>query len=222
MPLITYADLTGPALTDPTQTVAQMCVSRMQNTSRPMPPTGLTAASMTAAASLQSWIAAGYPVGTCGTAGGSDAGVSAPNPYSTPVTCTSGTTYSGGEGSSAMDPGQACISCHSANGGPSFVIGGTVYPTAHEPNNCNGANGSSDGATVVITDSTGKVFTLNVNSSGNFYESTRSATIAMPFQAKVVQGGNERVMATPQSTGDCNSCHTETGASNAPGRIMLP
>ena len=101
------------------------------------------------------------------------------------------------------------------------MIGGTVYPTAHEPNDCDGVNGSTDGATVVITDSTGATFTLNVNSAGNFYES-RSTTIVMPFQAKVVQGGKERAMATPQSTGDCNACHTEAGTNNAPGRIMLP
>jgi len=29
-------------------------------------------------------------------------------------------------------------------------------------------------------------------------------------------------MLTPLMTGDCNSCHTETGTNNAPGRIMLP
>jgi predicted CXXCH cytochrome family protein len=29
----------------------------------------------------------------------------------------------------------------------------------------------------------------------------------------------ERAMGVAQSTGDCNSCHTEKGA---PGRIMLP
>lgn len=101
------------------------------------------------------------------------------------------------------------------------MIGGTVYPTAHEPNDCNGVNGSTDGATVVITDSTGATFTLSVNSVGNFY-SQSSGNIVMPIQAKVVQGGKERAMATPQSTGDCNSCHTETGTSSAPGRIMLP
>jgi predicted CXXCH cytochrome family protein len=25
-----------------------------------------------------------------------------------------------------------------------------------------------------------------------------------------------------QTTGDCNSCHTQSGANGAPGRILLP
>jgi predicted CXXCH cytochrome family protein len=29
-------------------------------------------------------------------------------------------------------------------------------------------------------------------------------------------------MTTPQTNGDCNSCHTPDGASNAPGRIIAP
>jgi hypothetical protein len=127
--------------------------------------------------------------------------------------------YTGGEGST-MAPGQACISCHTANGGPSFVIAGTVFPTAHEPNNCDGANGTTNGAMVVITDKNGTVHNVSVNSVGNFY--LASQTLALPFTAQVVQNGKTRAMGTPQSTGDCNSCHTENGANGAPGRIMLP
>jgi len=29
-------------------------------------------------------------------------------------------------------------------------------------------------------------------------------------------------MSALQTTGDCNGCHTEAGASGAPGRIQLP
>ena len=28
--------------------------------------------------------------------------------------------------------------------------------------------------------------------------------------------------ATPQTNGDCNSCHTEAGSNKAPGRVMTP
>lgn len=62
-----------------------------------------------------------------------------------------------------------------------------------------------------------------MGSSGNFSlsdEDTRR--IQVPFRAKVVAGGKERAMGREQSTGDCNSCHTEQGANGAPGRIMLP
>jgi predicted CXXCH cytochrome family protein len=29
-------------------------------------------------------------------------------------------------------------------------------------------------------------------------------------------------MGTAVATGDCNTCHTQTGTSSAPGRITLP
>jgi hypothetical protein len=46
--------------------------------------------------------------------------------------------------------------------------------------------------------------------------------VAKPFQAKITYMGRERVMATAQTSGDCNSCHTQAGAMSAPGRIILP
>ena len=119
-----------------------------------------------------------------------------------------------------MHPGDACISCHTQNNGPSFTIAGTVFPTAHELDDCNGSNGTTDGLQVVITDATGKVVTVAVNSVGNFHS---SSTIATPFTATVkASNGKTRAMTTPQTSGDCNSCHTEQGANGAPGRIMAP
>jgi hypothetical protein len=119
-----------------------------------------------------------------------------------------------------MHPGGECITCHASHNGPSFVIAGTVYPTAHEPIDCNGFDGSNHKVDVVITDAAGQVVTVSVNSVGNFH-STQS--IAMPFHAKVVSStGAERQMIAAQMTGNCNGCHTETGANGAPGRIMAP
>jgi len=120
-----------------------------------------------------------------------------------------------------MNPGQACISCHSSSGGegPRYVIAGTLYPTGHEPNNCNGTNGNT-GARVVVTGSNGTSVTLTPNSAGNFYSST---SLAGPYKAKVVDSaGKERVMVSAAPNGDCNTCHTQTGANSAPGRITLP
>ena len=116
-----------------------------------------------------------------------------------------------------MSPGGACNACHAAGGGeaPIFSVAGTVYPTAHEPNDCNGlAN-----VTVVITDSTGKQLSLVTNSAGNF---SSTGTITPPYQAKVVSGSSVRAMISSQTSGDCNSCHTEAGTGGAPGRIMAP
>jgi hypothetical protein len=136
------------------------------------------------------------------------------------ASCTSQQVWVGGDReSSSMHPGAACISCHDSQGGeaPTFAIAGTVYPSAHDPNDCLGTNAA--GAQVVITDAKGQSFTIGVNGAGNFL--LRGA-IAMPFQAKVVAGGKERAMSAAQTNGDCNSCHTETGANGAPGRIQAP
>jgi hypothetical protein len=133
-----------------------------------------------------------------------------PTNYNTPVVCTSGKTWTSGTGDT-MRPGDTCFSCHS------FSIAGTVYPTAHEPLYCDGSNDPS--ASVVITDANGKVNTLPLSSAGNFYS---NSSIATPFTAKVVYNGLVRAMASAQTSGNCNSCHTEQGANGAPGRIMLP
>jgi hypothetical protein len=140
-------------------------------------------------------------------------------PTPTNTGCSSGQFYSAiGDGSAGMTPGIACISCHASAGpeAPQFTAAGTVYASAHEPDNCLGTN---LGASVVITDASGQTYTLPVNAAGNFYF---TGSIPLPFTAKVTNGGNERAMATPQTSGDCNSCHTAQGASGAPGRIMLP
>lgn len=119
-----------------------------------------------------------------------------------------------------MNPGQACISCHLQNGegeAPIFSIAGTVFPTAHEPNNCV-ASGAA-GAVVEIRDADGHVIDLTANSSGNF---SYSGSIVTPYAAKVMYQGRERVMAAVQTSGDCNGCHTQSGSQGAPGRILLP
>jgi hypothetical protein len=214
MGLETYADLTKPAVTNPSVTVAQLCLTRMQDTAKPMPPGG--ALSATDIATFQAWVTAGAPTGTCAAA--ADAG----NPYATAVVCTNGMS-SGRGGGQSMRPGQPCISCHASQGGeaPIFSIAGTVYPTAHEPDNCQGQSG----ITVVITDKAGAVLTLTTNSAGNF---SSQQQLQLPYTAEVQSNGKTRKMATPQTSGDCNGCHTEMGTNttagqpSAPGRIMAP
>ena len=126
-----------------------------------------------------------------------------------PAQCTSGRRWTSGNGPT-MSPGDICMGCHA------FTIAGTVYPTVHETGYCYGING---GAQVVITPVCGTPITLEVNSAGNFYY---TGTVRQPFTAKVVVNGKERLMVTPQTYGDCNSCHTQNGLQGAPGRIIVP
>lgn len=201
--LTSVAALAAPSRLDPAQSVGTVAVARMQSTTIPMPPPPSAPATADEVATIANWIAAGSPVGTgCG------------------PTCTSGRTWTGGlDGSQNMNPGMPCIRCHASDDGPRFSIAGTVYPTIAEPDLCYGAP-SSSGAQVVITGADGRVLTLSLNGAGNFFS---EMAVARPYHAKVVTaGGGERAMTAEQTSGDCNSCHTPSGATGAPGRILLP
>jgi mono/diheme cytochrome c family protein len=225
MGLTNYAQMTAPAISDPTKTMAVVAIARMVNATAPMPPVAYPQATSAEISALQNWISAGYPTTGCSsvtTTNGPDAGMPPPDPFSVAPTCTSGKSWTGGtNGSGSMQPGVACINCHNSSGGeaPRFTIAGTLYPTAHEPNQCNGVNGSTAGAKVVITDAKQNVITLTPNSAGNFYY---TGAIATPFHAKVADMNGERDMVAGQSSGDCNACHTQNGTMLAPGRIILP
>jgi len=223
--LITHADLAAPSNKDPSQTNAARSLARMQDAASPMPPKPTAPVPAAEIAAFQAWIASGLPMGSCG-GSSSSSGSSSGGPYDTPLMCSSNTYWTGGDsGSANMHPGKACKSCHVVLGKATkktFDISGTVYATAHEPDDCNGT--SVAGAKVVITDANGQEHALDVNGVGNFEHSDLFgfAPFPVPYQAKVIYNGKERAMNAAQTNGDCNACHTQDGASNAPGRIMLP
>lgn len=131
--------------------------------------------------------------------------------------CASGVKWIGGKSESPeMNPGQACITCHATEKGPSLLIAGTVYSKLTQANDCNGLAGVK----VQITDANRQVTTLTSNAAGNFYLQAGMGTIALPYTAKIItSSGGERPMVSPQMSGDCNTCHTEMGSGGAPGRI---
>jgi mono/diheme cytochrome c family protein len=217
MRLVTLQDLSATSPTDKSKTNAQLSLVEMEKGA--MPPAGALA--NTEVALFASWVNQGAKAGSCG---GTDAGGAAVDPgdvvdpFDTAVTCSSGTRWTGGDRESPlMHPGAACISCHARGEGPRFTLAGTVYQTGHEPNDCNGT--SAKGVSVVITDAKGVDHTLAPNAAGNFFV---SGTIAKPYKAKLTYAGRTRAMASSQTDGDCNSCHTESGDKGAPGRLMLP
>jgi hypothetical protein len=137
------------------------------------------------------------------------------DPFSSPPRCTSGTRWNKGNGE-LMAPGQSCLKCHA------LTVGGTIYPTGHEPDDCNGAGGSVQAGwpTVLIVDAHGGMESLSVNQAGNF--SLDHVTLVPPLRVKVVFMGRERAMLEPAPNGDCNACHTAAGDNKAPGRIVVP
>lgn len=221
--LTSYEDLVAPSPDDASMTVAQRSAVRMRSATEPMPPVPYARVPDDRIAVFEAWVTAGALRGECGAV---DAGVppDGPDPYDTPTVCSSNTSWLFGNAESPlMRPGGACIDCHTRMGeGPRFALAGTVYPTAHEPDDCNGAGslGGFGGAQVIVTDSAGQVITMTPNQVGNF--SARRVSLTLPYTAKVVFEGRERLMLTPQTSGDCNLCHTETGTEMAPGRVMLP
>jgi hypothetical protein len=180
--------------------------------------------SMTAAqiAAFTTWIQAGYPKDQCQPPDGGtmDDGGTPQGTFPDPPVCSSNLTWLFGDSlNDFMNPGKACDACHVTKGpkAPKLAIGGTVYPTGHEPDLC--ISSTVGAATIEITDKNGQVTTLKPNLSGNFSSKT---PIALPYTAKLTFNGQERVMLAPQNSGDCNSCHTQDGANGAPGRIRLP
>ncbi len=102
-----------------------------------------------------------------------------------------------------MNPGQDCLTCHSAMGEASsliFSVAGTVYPQALA-----GAEGGLFNAEIDITDVNGQHFTLRSNGAGNFYS---AEPIVFPATVAVTVGGQTLSDVERQSpTGQCNACH---------------
>lgn len=168
-----------------------------------------------------------------GGAGGDGGSSSSGNPFGGASVCTSEQTWTLGEDVSdlmrpQMHPGMACNACHATvappDAPPIFIVAGTVYPTGHEPDECYGVDGTAQSDVIVqITDSQGQSYDLPVNATGNFI--LEAGAFVLPYTAKVISSKGERAMLTPQTSGDCNTCHTEQGGgagSAAPGRIVVP
>jgi cytochrome c553 len=232
MPLLTYEDLAASAVSDPTRTVADLALERMGSTAAPMPPGNGPTVPAAEIEAFGAWVAAGLPKGDCGGSGGADGGGGEP----VATVCSSEDFWVLGEDNVVpgageldddgpwMNPGMACISCHEQedDDGPLVLLGGTVYPTLHEPDLCFGVNGAESDAHVIVTDAQQKTFTMQLQRTGNFSLPVGAGPVVFPITAKVVSNGKERAMGTPQMSGDCNGCHTEQGKNGAPGRIFLP
>jgi hypothetical protein len=249
MNLITRADLMAPAVTNRNTSVAALAVTRIGGSPSFMPPAPLAHVS---AAPLTTWINAGMLDDCNGTTTGSTgAGGTVvvppppPDPFAGPSVCTSGTIAVGADGPT-MRPGEACLNCHTGGGGGGgddddnsgpgggggggdddddngaalYTLAGTVFPTAHEPNDCvSNASPNNSLVTVQVFDAAGRVITMTAGPTGNF---STSQAVTFPITALLTKAGRQRAMTTRQTSGNCNSCHTQNGANGAPGRILAP
>ncbi|MFV8753985.1 hypothetical protein ACNOYE_25860 [Nannocystaceae bacterium ST9] len=160
-------------------------------------------------------------VGDTGTTGDTDTGETGDGTDTTDgaeETCVSGTFWTqGNQESPRMHPGGDCLDCHQSFGeAAQVVLAGTVYTNSHELDDCNGVAG----VTVLITDSNGTNFQTTTNSAGNFL--LEEVVVVPPYSAALMWEGRMREMVNMQTVTSCNSCHTETGAQGAPGRILAP
>jgi hypothetical protein len=216
--LVTYADLKATAKEDSSKNEAELSVARMQNAASPMPPGALPPAS--AVATLQNWITAGYPQGSCGggTTGGTDSGT-APPP-ATGVVFTGAPAFSAQTGPSTHNAGLECMGCHGAGGsGPQFEFGGTLYDGSGNP--LSGAevrfvyaNGSSDSA---YTSATGTFYQPGTTFTGAAHVGVRNATSTQEMITALQPGAQ-----SPASTGGaCSACHCSGSGCTQP-KIHLP
>jgi mono/diheme cytochrome c family protein len=226
MALMTANDLKAPSKTNPSLNNVQLSIQRMQ--ANTMPPGG---GGQSDIAVLQAWIDQGYPAANPNACdGGTPTYEAGPDPYNTPVQCSSnkqGTHQK--EGNATMNPGEDCMDCHQVGGNNErqFIIAGTVYKTAHEPNDCAGV---ATGYTVSGVDKNNAKWSATVNSAGNFY--VQAGTVTPPLSNIIVKdsNGKTRPMAEAAPAGNCNACHTVSGAApyapgfatKAPGRVMAP
>ena len=216
-PLLSLSDFLATSTTYAGVTQGARSSIRVHDAASPMPPTGSPAPGAAELTAFDGWISAGMPAGTCGNVAPPDAGPA-------PTTCASGSTWIYGNSESPdMNPGLACLACHQSQApGKAYPYSGTVFPGRHEKDRCNSR--APSGAKVEIIDVNGNVVITMYPSatSGNFHSARYPAAVALPYTARVTVSGRTATMTTPQTSGDCNSCHTEQGTGGALGRIVWP
>jgi hypothetical protein len=215
--LVTYSDLKATSHEDPTKNEAQLSVSRMQNASSPMPPGGLLPA--TDATTLQNWINAGYPMGSCATgssSGGSSSGSSGDGGSTPPPMSvfTGQPPFASQTGPSTHNAGQNCLNCHGSGGGnvPQFSFGGTLY---------DGKGNPVVGAEVRMVDAKGTGTNVYTGPQGTFFSEGGGFAAPARVGARNATSTADMLVTLQASGGGCSSCHCSgTGCSTTP--IHLP
>jgi hypothetical protein len=206
-----------------------------------MPPSGAVSAAELEL--VRQWIVDGAPADCAGVeppppavyepGGDISSHIAAPNPqqgFSDRVpagvsgTCSTSQYWQFGDAESRrMHPGRACLACHiSEREGPRRGYLGTVQQHINDSDDCRGV---SDVRVEILDDATDAVIASTVtNDAGNFIIKSAACAGATcpPYRVRLTLDGRTREMLTPQTNGDCMSCHTAEGVAGAPGRIVAP
>lgn len=228
-PLLKYEDFEAKSTRDPEMTRGQVAADLMTKKEMPKAPGKASDAEI---GIVNDWVTGGMKrsdeacilappdAGASDGGGGQDGGA----PGVDAGLCTSGERWTQGNTKSPlMHPGGACIACHSTTqGGPTLSFAGTVFPSLHEVDDC---NGSKAPITVVVKDRRGRAVTMQTNAAGNFMaftDTVQDLNMRPPYTVEVRQPGKtSRKMIRTITGGDCNGCHTTAG--NGPrGRIVEP
>ena len=213
LPLVSRYDfLAKSSVTE--QTVGERAVERMNMASSPMPPKSEPPAPAEHLTVMEQWVAAGMPAGTCGAI--------PPKPAET--TCTSGELWDEkATPTAAMNPGQPCRACHKTKAAAfNYFFMGTVFPTFHEEDLCispptlGGKIGDPRRGRQRDDDPDAeRIRQLHV-------ERRRGRGPASLQGTPGREWADTGTMTKAQTDGDCNKCHTEQGAEDAPGRLTWP
>ncbi len=114
--------------------------------------------------------------------------------------------------------GKDCTACHS-----NFTISGTIFTKIDAVNSDDSSASPNHTLKLVLEEGT-EIILIKGYGSGNAYTTTNTSTVGA-FTAKVLDANNTVVNSsnTLSHDGDmlrCNACHTQTGVSGAPGRII--
>ncbi|MEM6994428.1 MAG: hypothetical protein AAF721_28190, partial [Myxococcota bacterium] len=208
-PLGSRADLLADSLSQTGVSVGGVAASRLNHPDQPMPPPPGAPVPGAEQEIFAAWVAAGMPTGSCG----EDDPL--PDPFDVDPTCTSDVWWTQrlDEGSPHMNPGRPCVGCHedpTAFGieadeeTPATPVGGTLFPTAHEPDDCYGVDGTVEDVYIELSHDDGDVLTIPVNAAGNFLlEPGDVEGFEPPYRVRVVRGELQRVMVDLAPHGDC-------------------
>ncbi|WP_428738313.1 hypothetical protein [Sulfurimonas sp.] len=144
------------------------------------------------------------------------------NSSNTSSSTTSGDTTTTNLRYSTHNQGIACGNCHT-NGEESFASGGTIFYTLNAANK-DGSHAAANYKIKLLLNNGQTITYSTARGTGNVYKGWINAGVDK-YTAAVIDSNGNVVNKSLEYSHDatrfnCNSCHTQSGISSAPGRIV--